>query len=108
MKDVFTKLSLFVKYAIEGDKKSIKELLTVDFVKTARRDCQSTYFVSGLFALSGMKDEAFDWLENAVDRGFINYPFISEYDPLLENIRGEKRIEKLVEKAKHEWENFEA
>jgi non-specific serine/threonine protein kinase len=107
MKDMFTKLSLFVKYAIEGDKKRIKELLTVDFVKTGRRDCQNSYFVSGLFALSGMKDEAFDWLENAVDRGFINYPFISEYDPFLENTRGEPRFKKLMKRVKHEWENFE-
>jgi len=107
MKDLFTKLSLFVKYAIEGDKKRIKELLTVDFVKTARRDCQNSYFVSGLFALSGMKDEAFDWLENAVDRGFINYPFISEFDPFLKDIRSEPRFKKLMERVKHEWENFE-
>lgn len=106
-KDSFIKLSLFVKYAIESDRKRIKELLTVDFVKTAKRDAQTSYFVSGLFALSGMKDEAFDWLENAVDRGFINYPFISEYDPFLKNIRGEERFKKLMEKAKHEWENFE-
>jgi len=107
MEDVFTKLSLFVKYAIEGDKKEIKDLLTVDFVKTTRRDAQNSYFVTGLFALSGLKDDAFDWLENSVNRGFFNYPFISEYDPLLENIRGEPRFKKLMERVKYEWENFE-
>jgi TolB-like protein len=107
MEDMFTKLSLFVKYAIEGDKKSIRGLLTEDFIKTARRDCQNSYYVTGLFALSGMKDEAFDWLENAVDRGFINYPFISEYDPLLDDIRGEERFKKLMDRVKYEWENFE-
>jgi len=107
MKDAFTKGSLFVKYAIEGNKKGIKAQLTDDFVKTAKRDCQFSYFVSGLFALSGMKDEAFDWLENAVNRGFINYPFISEYDPFLKNIRDEERFKKLMERVKHEWEYFE-
>jgi TolB-like protein len=107
MKDAFTKLSLFVKFAIEGDKKRIKELLTVDFVKTAKRDCQTSYFVSGLYALSGMKDEALDWLENAVHKGFINYPFISEHDPFLKNIRSEPRFKKLMERVKREWENFE-
>jgi non-specific serine/threonine protein kinase len=53
-----------------------------------------------------MNEEAFDWLENSVDRGFINYPFISEYDPLLKNIRGEERFKKLLKRIKHEWENF--
>lgn len=107
LKDVFTKYSLFVKYAIESNTKRIKELLTPDFVKTARRDCQSSYFVCGLFALSGMKDEAFEWLENAVDRGFFNYPFISEFDPFLKDMRGEPRFKKLMERVKHEWESFE-
>ena len=106
-KDIYTKLSLFVKYAIDGDKSRINELLTIDFVKTIRRDCQNSYFVSGLLALSGMKDEAFDWLENAVDRGFINYPFINEHDSLLGNIRSEPRFKELVKRVKHEWENFE-
>jgi hypothetical protein len=106
-KDIFTKLSLFVKYAIDGDKGRIQELLTIDFVKTTRRDCQNSYFVTGLLALSGMKDDAFDWLENSIDRGFINYPFINEYDSLLVNIRGEPRFKELMKRVKHEWENFE-
>jgi hypothetical protein len=46
-------------------------------------------------------------LEYATSRGFINYPFLNEYDPLLENIRGEPRFKKLMERVKHEWENFE-
>jgi non-specific serine/threonine protein kinase len=107
MDNVFTKLSLFVKYAIEGDKERVKELLTPDFVKTTRRDAQNSYFVTGLFALAGMEDEAFDWLENSVDRGFINYPFISEYDPFLKDMRGEERFKKLMERVKNEWESFE-
>ncbi len=59
------------------------------------------------YALIDHPLEALDWLENAVKRGFINYPFQNEYDPLLENIRGEERFKKLMERAKYEWENFE-
>jgi non-specific serine/threonine protein kinase len=54
-----------------------------------------------------MKYEALDWLENAVHKGFINYPFISEHDPFLKNIRSEPRFKKLMERVKREWENFE-
>jgi hypothetical protein len=32
---------------------------------------------------------------------------LNEYDPLLENIRGEERFKKLMKRIKHEWENFE-
>ena len=41
-----------------------------------------------------------------IDRGFINYPFM-QCDPFLDNIRGEERFKKLMERAKYEWEHFE-
>jgi non-specific serine/threonine protein kinase len=63
--------------------------------------------IAASFALINEKDKSLEWLENAVDRGFINYPFLNEYDPFLENIRGEPRFKKLMERVKHEWENFE-
>ena len=59
------------------------------------------------YALINEKEEAFKWLEHAINRGFINYPFLNEYDPFLENIRGEERFKKLMERVKYEWENFE-
>jgi hypothetical protein len=31
-----------------------------------------------------------------------------EYSPFLANIRGEERFKKLMERAKYEWERFEA
>jgi hypothetical protein len=42
-----------------------------------------------------------------VNRGFINYPFLKEYDPLLENLRGDERFNKLMSRVKKELENFE-
>jgi TolB-like protein/tetratricopeptide (TPR) repeat protein len=106
-RNAFYTLSLLLKHAIEGNKGEMESLLTLDFEKTVKRDPQNSYFISGYYALLGMKEEAFDWLENAVDRGFINYPFINEYDPFLKVIRSEPRFEKLMERVKHEWENFE-
>ncbi len=52
-------------------------------------------------------EEAFKWLNHAVSKGFVNYPILNEKDPFLENIRGEPRFKKLMEKVKYEWENFE-
>jgi hypothetical protein len=45
-------------------------------------------------------------LKCAVNPGAVNYPFFAEIDPLLENIRGEERFKKLMERVKYEWENF--
>ena len=53
------------------------------------------------------KDEALSWLENAYDRGFINWPLLASKGPWLANIRGEDRFKSLMVKVRDEWENFE-
>jgi disulfide oxidoreductase YuzD len=55
------------------------------------------------YALIGEKKKALDWLENAIDRGFIAYPFLNEHDPFLDNVRGEERFKKLIQRVKHEF-----
>ena len=59
------------------------------------------------YALIDEKEKALDRLENVIKYGIINYPFLNEYDPLLENIRGEARFKKIMEEVKYKWENFE-
>jgi non-specific serine/threonine protein kinase len=73
----------------------------------ARPDLWASFFISESYALHDLKDEAIDWLENAVNLGFLNYPFLNDYDPFLKNIRSEERFKKLMERVKYEWENFE-
>ncbi len=53
-----------------------------------------------MLASLGEKDEALDFLSNAIDRGFINYPLIANKDPFLQNIRGEPGFKKLMERLK--------
>ncbi|MFC1528691.1 hypothetical protein ACFL5B_02150 [Candidatus Latescibacterota bacterium] len=103
----FTQWGLFLKYALKREKNKISKLFTREFQNTAERDPQFSSFVASFYSLLGQKEEALNWLENAVNRGFINYPFLNEYDPFLENIRGEERFKKLMERVKNEWENFE-
>jgi serine/threonine protein kinase/tetratricopeptide (TPR) repeat protein len=105
-KHFFLRVSIFLKKALLGEN-DVSELLTDEFITTAKRDFQYSSVFADIYALLGHKKEALDWLENAVNRGFINYPFLSEYDPFLENVRGEDRFKKLMERVKHEWENFE-
>jgi len=82
--------------------------VTEDLERTARRDPEWSILMAGIHALVGLEEEALDWLSNAVDRGFINYPFIAEHDPWLESIRGEPRFRDIAARAKYEWEHFEA
>ena len=108
LEDFVTRLTLLLEGALDGDRSRFQEIVTEDFRRTARRDLEFSYFVAGIHALAGLKEEALDWLSNAVDRGFINYPFIAEHDRLLESIRGEPQFRDIAARAKHEWENFDA
>jgi TolB-like protein len=103
----YIKLGLFMKYALRGEKEKVLPLLTPEFQSTARRDLQYSQWISAFYALLNERDKALDWLENAVNRGYINYPFISKHDPVLDNIRGDERFKKLLQRIRHEWEQFE-
>jgi TolB-like protein len=100
-------LGLFRKYSLLGYKKEALNIATPEFNDAMRWDEQFSWEMAANYSLINQKQEALDWLENAINRGFINYPFLEDYDPLLENIRSEGRFQKLMERAKHEWENFE-
>jgi tetratricopeptide (TPR) repeat protein len=105
--DTIAQMAIFLKYVLKGDKNKLSRLLTPDFIKAARKDCQGSWHMATFYSYLGEKDQSLEWLENAVDKGFINYPFLDEHDKLLNSIRGNDRFKKLMERVKHEWENFE-
>jgi non-specific serine/threonine protein kinase len=105
--NVICSFGLLLKYGLLKDRESAFNIMMPDFQKTCQRDMEWSYNVAQAFALLDEKKEALDWLENAVNRGFINYPFINTYDSFLSNIRGEERFKKLMERVKYEWEHFE-
>ena len=90
-------------------KKHIEAIQLVDdkFILWAKKDFQYSLFVAEAYAIMNSKADALEWLENSINHGFFNYPFLSKYDPFLENIRTEERFKKLMERVKYEWENFE-
>jgi non-specific serine/threonine protein kinase len=98
---------VFLKYALKGDAEKMEQVLTTDLIKLLQADCQYSWHMASIFSYINDRDKSLKWLENAVDRGFINYPMLNEYDPLLENIRGEARFKKLMDSTKIAWENFE-
>jgi hypothetical protein len=99
-------LCRFLKCSLKKDLAGISKLLTDDFRETTKRDGQVSYHVACFYSYLGQTGMAMEWLENAVEREFFNYPLMNEIDPFLKNIRGEKRFQKLMKKVKHEWKNF--
>ena len=64
-------------------------------------------FMADSYALIDEKEEAVNWLRNDMNLGFINYPYLAEYNPLIENIRGDARFKELLEEVRKRWEQFE-
>ena len=64
-------------------------------------------FLAQAHALAGNREPALDWLAAAVDRGFVNYPFLARHDPHLRALDGEPRFERLLAAVKRRWESFE-
>ena len=58
------------------------------------------------FALAGEVDKALDGMKNAINLGFINYPVFSQ-DRFLDDIRNDKRFNRMIERVKYDWEHFE-
>jgi TolB-like protein/lipoprotein NlpI len=106
--DLFVYIIIFIKNAFLRDHTKTLQSLKDELIKLAEWDEICSLWLAQSFAMIGENEKALNWIEYAVlNRGFINYPFLAEYDHTLENIRDEKRFKRLMEKVKSEYENFD-
>jgi len=103
----WARLSLFFMYAVQGKKAKALEVVTKEFKNMMRGDEYYSIWMAESYALIDEKEDSIEWVEEGVRNHCINYPFLNQHDSFLENIRGEERFKKLMERVKHEWENFE-
>ena len=103
----FAQLGMFFKHALQGNKAEALKSVTEELKAAMKDDNLYPLLMADCYSLIGEKDEAIDRVENATQWGFINYHYLNEHAPFLENIRGEERFKKLMERVKYEWENFE-
>ena len=104
---IFAFIFQFMKFVFLGEREKALRLVEEDpRSKLLWEDAEKSREIAEGFSLLREKDKSIDWLENAIKRGNINYPLFNEFDPHLENIRGEERYKKLMERLKKEWENF--
>jgi tetratricopeptide (TPR) repeat protein len=100
-------LGVFMKHTWRGEVEKALQSLSPTWLEAARFDETFSWHVAAGYSLIGRSDEALDWLENSVNKGVIAYFFFSDYIPWFENIRGDERFKKLMERVKYEWEHFE-
>ena len=92
---VFTGVGTFFTAALQGKSDKGRQSVTVELKTLAKQDLHYSYMMAECFAMINEKKEALDWLENAINHGFINYPFLAEHAPFIDNVRNEKRFKQL-------------
>ena len=100
-------VSAFLARALQGDPTAAAHVTPL-LEQSAHWVEYLAWFLADGYALIGRRDDALRWLREAVERGFINYPFLSKHDPFLESLRGDAEYEALMQQVKRRWQAFEA
>ncbi len=103
---VYTQHALFLNHAVRGERELALRYATDDLALEAKHDLHFSLHVAHCYALIGAKEKALDFLEHSVRMGMLNHRFLSQFDRLLENLRGEERFKALMIEAQRASEQL--
>ena len=81
--------------------------ITPQLVAAAESSEIACWQLRSYHAMVDARDQAVAWLERAVQRGFITYPMLAEYDPFRKRLSSEPRFLRLLDAVKREWESLD-
>jgi serine/threonine protein kinase/tetratricopeptide (TPR) repeat protein len=102
------RIALLWRYALTGDRQRALSWMTPEAMQTCRRDFMYSCQVACAYVMLGDTDSALDWLENAVELGFVNHHYLGEVDTLLSPLRGDPRFQALMTRARGMQAELEA
>jgi tetratricopeptide (TPR) repeat protein len=103
----FSQLGAVMQAALIADRSALNAAANPDLLQIAECDPHYSWNVAQCYALIGETSVSLDWIEKAMSKGFINYPMISRWDPLLAPIRHTARFDEIVDRVRERWEHFE-
>jgi len=101
------RLARFLGHALAGKGPEACAVLAPEIERMATATDLFPRLLAQGYALAGMTEPALHWLAIAVDRGFINHPFLARHDPLLASLRGDVRFKDLMTIVRGRWQRFE-
>jgi hypothetical protein len=93
---IYTQHGLFQKHAMLGEKELALQHYLPEMADEARYDCHFALHLAECFSLIGDLDRSLTYLDVAVSNGLLNTDFLCRHDRLLENVRSDKRFERLI------------
>jgi non-specific serine/threonine protein kinase len=103
----FCQLGAIMTAALRGDTAASEQRITPEFKDITAADPHYSWMLAECYALLDQQDLALFWLRKAIDKGFLNYPMIGRWDPLLSNVRRHADFPKLLQQLRELWEKFE-
>ena len=97
----------FVRCALEGDAERAVAQLGPEMRGAAWANEWWSWWASACYTLIGDHSQAIDWLDNAANRGFINYPYLARHSRLFRSLDANPRFQDLLVRIKLAWEQFE-
>ena len=101
------RLTTFLAHALAGNRPDALATLTPQIETIANATDVFPRFLALGYAAIDMPDRAIHSLSIAVDRGFINYPFLARHDPFMKPLRTHPRFRQLLATVHERWETFE-
>jgi TolB-like protein/thioredoxin-like negative regulator of GroEL len=101
------RLTFFLGHALAGRRADARAAVTPAIDAAANATELFPRFLAEGYALAGDAERAISWLTIAVERGFINYPFVVQHDPLLRNLQHYPQFQALLSTMRERWERFE-
>ncbi|HEX8180146.1 MAG TPA: protein kinase [Pyrinomonadaceae bacterium] len=86
---------LAIALSMLGRHEEARAQLTDRVKRVADADHDTPYWLASAYALEGMDEEAFEWLEHAIDAGNENRPWF-EANPVWANLREDERFRTLM------------
>jgi hypothetical protein len=74
--------------------------LTPDVKRNGEVDADISYSIASVYALEGLRGEAFEWLERSISLGNANLPCFQN-DPNWASLREDPRFAELMERVSH-------
>ena len=101
------RVARFLVHAVVTREQAASESITPEVEAVAATSDVFARFLAEGYAMAGAAEDAIRWLSVAVDRGYINYPFLARYDPCLEPVGPHPGFRQLLEAVRERWQRFE-
>ena len=92
-----------LQHALFGDRDRAQSFAT-PAMETGLKNELAALYAADAYALIDRRGDALRLVQQAVDHGFINYPFLAELDPFLGDVRSDPGFKQLLAEVKPRWE----